>query len=541
MKRFAIFLIVLFCLSVPSGCAVTQVSFSGENASSDALKYSLYGDADADGTVTAADAGAILRVAASRRDPEKDRALLLACDVDYDGSVTSADARTVFRAVNGLTELGEGTPHEHKWQKWKTEASATCVSYGVEKRCCKNDTSHFQIKYTAKLSHKLSLVEQDIVKDRLIFRAPFFVCSSCGGYFVDGNGKTALVPDSVVYPVSEDKKAACDALFNAEDPLVVQAAVIKDGVVDTVYCRGTAQRDTGREVNDDTKYRVASISKLVSCMVFFCLEQDGLVDRNADISDYFGYECRNPYYPDIVITPLMIMSHKATMIDSGPYSLGEDTLSSYSFYIPYEPGGFYSYSNTGFAVIQSICESVTGTEFDTLAKKYVFEPMGIDAAYIASGLKDQSNIGELTQLDIETMLSRTPQSLGRGLNFAQGNLYISAKDYASILCLLLNDGVSPGGKRILSSESIAAMEKTYFDGGNYRVALGMLEQTNLFPGKTVYCHTGSSYGLYSTFVFCPEEKTGMVVIISGSSSATDPETEIYTSCLGYIRALYPRN
>lgn len=358
---------------------------------------------------------------------------------------------------------------------------------------------------------------------------------------IDTDEKEVFISEESPVSITGDQLEICDALSENYSALCVQAAVIKDGRVAGVYSYGTAEKATGREVNEDTKYRVASISKLVSVMVFFCLKQEGLVDENTDISDYFDYTCRSPYYPDTVITPLMIMSHTASMVDVGPMYLSEGTLSSASFYLAYEPGTTYAYSNSGFAVIQCICERVTGMEFDAIAKKYIFEPLGIDAAYIASGLKDTSLLGELTDMTIATMLSRKPRPLGIGLNFAQGNLYCSAKDYAKILCLLINNGMTSSGKRILTPESVNTMKTVCITNDSFGVALGMRKQTNVFQNKTVYTHTGSSYGLYSTYLFCPDEKSGVVVLTSGCSPEKDETTQLYKACLNYIMALYPEN
>jgi len=535
-KAKAIIFLLVF-LPLLSGCTALNVRVSGNG---EEIKYKMYGDADADGSITAVDAGLILCSAVSA-DIDKDSSRFLAYDVDYDGFITSVDARTVLRANEELCSLGEGAPHEHIWGEWTTEKASTCTEAGFVKRYCTKNDTHFQIIYTGKTGHNMTLNNDDLIIDRSLYKAPFYACSSCGGFFKDVSGDTVLVPEIVSVQVSGEQKVACDKLSDDYSALCVQAAVIKDGRVDSVYSYGTAERSTGRQVDENTKYRVASITKFVSSMVFFCLQQEGLVDENEDISAYFGYTCRNPYFPDVVITPLMIMSHTASMVDTGPYKLSDDTLASPSFYLQYEPGTKYIYSNSGFAVIQCICESVTGMEFDAIAKKYIFEPLGIDAAYIASGLQDTSRLGELTSMTIETMLSRKNQPLGRGLNFAQGNLFSSAKDFAKILCLMLNDGVTEDGVRILTSENVKKMETVVISGDYYDVCLGMRLQTNVFEGKTVFTHTGSSYGMYSTYLICPEENSGVVVFTSGCSPEKDETTQLYEACFDYIKLLYPEN
>ena len=65
---------------------------------------------------------------------------------------------------------------------------------------------------------------------------------------------------------------------------------------------GYADRETGIAANQDTTYRVASISKVVTSMIVMTLWDKGIVDIDTDISSYLGFTVRNPYYPDIPIT-----------------------------------------------------------------------------------------------------------------------------------------------------------------------------------------------------------------------------------------------
>lgn len=59
--------------------------------------FFMFGDADDNGRLTAADARLILRIAA-RLETVKDNAMFKRCDVDFDGKITAKDARLVLRA-----------------------------------------------------------------------------------------------------------------------------------------------------------------------------------------------------------------------------------------------------------------------------------------------------------------------------------------------------------------------------------------------------------------------------------------------------------
>lgn len=63
--------------------------------------FVMYGDADGNGRITAADARIILRIAA-QLETVTDQAMFKRCDVDFDGKITAKDARLVLRAAAGL-------------------------------------------------------------------------------------------------------------------------------------------------------------------------------------------------------------------------------------------------------------------------------------------------------------------------------------------------------------------------------------------------------------------------------------------------------
>ena len=190
---------------------------------------------------------------------------------------------------------------------------------------------------------------------------------------------------------NELSDAEYDRICGKYDATGVQVAVIKNGKMFDTYEYGVARKDGNIPVTADTKYRVASLSKLVTDIVFMRLCEDGLLDLNADISNYLGFKVRNPRYPESVITPAMLMSHTSSIVDSQKFLSSrlsssseriENLLERNDSYSYSKPGTEFSYSNFSVALIGSICEKTTGKAFDTLAHEYIFNPMGIDASYL---------------------------------------------------------------------------------------------------------------------------------------------------------------
>lgn len=359
-----------------------------------------------------------------------------------------------------------------------------------------------------------------------------------------GAPETSPVEEETVTLLSEDTEAQLEDICKMHYARAVQVAVIEDGRIADTYNYGWADYNKTVAVSDETTYRIASLSKLVTDIVFMKLCQLGKCSPDGDIGDYLGYTVRNPYYPDTVITPAMLMCHTSSVQDSATFENAvsycsiplENLLSYRSSFSANEPGTYYNYSNFGVAVIGAICESVTGEHFNDLAKKFIFEPMGLNASYESADL-DESLIGYLsgTTLSMQnaTLFS---DEIGESYNIVQGGLHISARDYAEILCMLINDGVASNGRKILKKSSVEQMLSTGFETEDYTSCFGVEVYKNLFGRDTVYLHTGSAYGMYSCYAFT-DDGDGVVVLSSGADGSYYGLTEIYSICYMIIDEL----
>lgn len=321
----------------------------------------------------------------------------------------------------------------------------------------------------------------------------------------------------------------------------VQIALLEGEQIKT-FCLGKANRATGREITNDTKYRVASLSKLAVAMTFMAAQERGLVDENADISDYFGEPCRSPYYPDTVITPSMLLTHTAGLDDAEYYTYRSGLLSREGVFLYVQPGTTYYYSNVGYGVLSCLLERAADRSFPLLAKDYLFAPLGIDAAFVYDGLADTSDIGNIYGEDGGLQEYELAAMRGNGfqkdLTLACGNLIISAKDYVKLLGVMMHGGLNVNGARILSEESVDTMLQLRFTEEHFGVAYGSQIQSNVIEDKTLYVHTGSAYGLYAAFAFDPVAKKAAVVLTTGIPRYMDPESEVYYLCQDLLREMW---
>ena len=306
------------------------------------------------------------------------------------------------------------------------------------------------------------------------------------------------------------------------------------------YEYGYADVEAKRPVDTDTKFRAASLAKLTTVICAMILVDKNMIDLDTDISVYLGYEVKNTNFPGTAITMRMLMQHTSSIFDSGTFQQSRDRNSSESVRFLLErgssfrrnqPGTNFEYTNFGYSVIGAICENVYGKSLDTMAREVLFEPLGIDAAYVPSKMNDTENIAVLynerhaitrsvrDQLDIEES-----EILGHDLHLAQGNLTITMIDYARIMAMLGNNGVLDG-VRILSSESVRAIHKADVEGAAYEQGLGTRFSVGSFiPGEGFYWHTGSAYGVYAQYLYTMQHGSNRGVVVVTTGATTDRET-----------------
>ena len=290
----------------------------------------------------------------------------------------------------------------------------------------------------------------------------------------------------------------------------LQLLVLRNGEVVYEYAGGFAQlTGTGAvPLGMDHKPRIASISKLVAAVGLMRLVESGLVGLDTDVSSYLGFELRNPSYPDVAITPRMLLSHTSSIRDGGYYWLEagqrfEDFFlagrphfeggAHFASQPGQAPGRYFTYANLNFGIVAAIIERVSGQRFDHYMKSTVLEPLGLGASYNVCDLsvhhpewiatlyrkRDAEEVWQpdgdwVPQLD-DTRFSchygREPVRRGEPpgpvlpgyrpgdnptLFSPQGGLRASARDLAVIARMLFAGG-SHGEVRVLREETVQQM------------------------------------------------------------------------------------
>ena len=317
------------------------------------------------------------------------------------------------------------------------------------------------------------------------------------------------------------------------------------------YQYGYADVSERRLIEEQTKIRVASLTKLVVVILAMNLVESGKLDLDTDISTYLGYAVRNPHYPGTPITTRMLMQHTSSLYDTGAFRSGNvayeanttrNLLNDSTVHRDREPGTQHEYSDFAYTVLGAVCESVSGKLLDTLAGEVLFAPLGIDAAFAPVNLKNKNlaalyNSNHAVSRSVQAQLNHSASGvLGHQHNLAVGNLTVSTLDYARILNMLINGGVY-NGVRVLSEKSVNDIHNTNVAAEHYEQGLSVRYQEEAFMGGGVYWHTGSAYGTFAQFMYCIDTGRIVVVVATGVNGEREPNGMI-KACLALAELVW---
>ena len=328
--------------------------------------------------------------------------------------------------------------------------------------------------------------------------------------------------------------------------------VFKDGKIVEKLNYGFSSLEKHKKVNNNTVFRIASVSKIMVALCIMKLYEEGKLDLTKDISEYLGFNVRNPKYPDVVITLKMIMTQTSSITDGFEKDVNSDVDSGYNLingtneectlrdlldpdgkrfvketFSNYRPATHFEYSNFGCGILACIVEKITGEYFTDYVKKIVFKPLKIDASFVVTDIKTKNIASTYLYRDGENKLCRSREMfinnvykkfpLGENFRGPAGGLFISTNGLMKIMKALLR-----GGKPILKTATLDKMMQMAWAGkrqpNDSYVAKGLqLEIVDYFNNRRLYGHFGDAYGVKSYFLFNREEQIGMVYITNGGN------------------------
>ncbi len=199
---------------------------------------------------------------------------------------------------------------------------------------------------------------------------------------------------------------------------------------------GTADFKKKTPLNKESVFQLASVSKQFTAAAIMLLNERNQIKLTDTVNTYF------PDFPYKAVTIKNLLNHTAGLPkyfwiaehewqqEKAPTnSEMMEFLESTDVKRYFKPGRNFDYSNTGYFVLASIVEKISGTSFSSFLKKNIFEPLQMDHSYVYSFENDA--IGE-HQLDGYRLYRgwrhvKIPSTVNDAI-VGDKNIYTSAED-----------------------------------------------------------------------------------------------------------------
>src|SRR5690606_30292210 len=228
---------------------------------------------------------------------------------------------------------------------------------------------------------------------------------------------------------------------------------------------GVTNVDTGVEVTPDPLFQVGSVTKVWTATAVMRLVEQGRLDLDAPVVRYLP-ELKLPD-PDVTarVTMRHLLNHTSG-IDGDVFTdtgRGDDCLERYVAGLTGVPlnhplGATWSYCNTGYSIAGRVIEKVTGRVWDAAMRELLFAPLGLSRTVTLpeEALLHRTAAGHVHEGEEEPRRAPVwglPRTTGPA-----GAICASAGDLLTFARLHLSGGVAPDGTRLLSAQSVAAMQ-----------------------------------------------------------------------------------
>jgi len=310
----------------------------------------------------------------------------------------------------------------------------------------------------------------------------------------------------------------------------VVVAVVHQG--ETVLLAGYGYAHEPERVAVDpaqTRFRVASITKVFNAIALLQLVEEGRVDLDADFTRYlpdidFDLPHGTPRVRDLLTHTAGFedgyLGHFWAVDEASDHALG-DYIARFQPAQVRRSGEAVVYSNYGTAVIGLIVETVSGMPYSEFVESRVLQPLGMER----SVLRDWPGEAMPDRLPAEIYedLARSHVwSAGRfappawawmhGGMMPAGGLMSTGEDMSLFMRSQLGDGggvLSPGGLELLHTPSIANHPGVAANALGYWI--------NEVWGYPTLEHGGSIFGFLSNLVLVPELELGVFVSANAPS------------------------
>lgn len=325
--------------------------------------------------------------------------------------------------------------------------------------------------------------------------------------------------------------AFAEAVLEGRQTPGLAVAVARAGEPVWVRGYGYANLEHGVPVGEDTVFRIGSVTKQFTAAAILLLAEEGRLSLDDTVEAYF------PDFPraeDITIRQLLqhtagisnYTSRDGFMADTAPLHHDRERMLAYIAaadpLYDFEPGTGWSYSNSGYILLDYIVEDAAGQPLADFLREQIFNPLGLndtrmdDAAEILARRAQGYDAAE----DAPSGFTNTAH-LSLSVAAGAGAMRSTARDLALWMQALLDgEVVTPASLALMleparlndGSLASSALENPPAALAGMDYGLGIM--TGERDGRRFIGHGGSINGFNASLIQYPDEATTIVLLVN---------------------------
>ncbi|NEA18564.1 serine hydrolase domain-containing protein [Streptomyces halstedii] len=288
------------------------------------------------------------------------------------------------------------------------------------------------------------------------------------------------------------------------------AAVQREGAI---VWTGSRSCVDGHGPDDDTQYRIGSLTKIFTAVMVLRLRDEGLLGLDDPLEKHL------PGTGVGGATVFQLLGHSAGLAAEAPAPWWERTPGSIrpelsdvlgEQALPHPPGHVHHYSNPGYTLLGALVEKIRGDTWAAVLRQEVLEPLGMDRTTVQPQAPHAGGWAVHPWADV--MLPEPAEDLG--LMAPAGQLWSTTSDLLRFALFLAR-----GDDRVLNASSVeqmrapAAPAEAHDSIANYGLGLQVLRQGS----RRLLGHTGSLPGFLAALWFSTEDDVAAVVLTNATS------------------------
>jgi CubicO group peptidase (beta-lactamase class C family) len=252
---------------------------------------------------------------------------------------------------------------------------------------------------------------------------------------------------------------------------------------------GEANKEFQVVTSRDTKYRIASVTKLFTSVLVYQLQEKGKLDIDKTIGEYLP-NYKGEGKDKVTLHQLLTSTSGIQALENNGDEVYEKRLSSDEIFemyasgsVVFEPGSKFNYNNADFIILGRILEELYKKPFDQILNEQILDPLMMEN----TGMFHYQVVPKLAQCywyNDETKLEERDPPYYVENYYASGAMYSTADDLLTFANALY-------GNELLKKETLTKMLKPELeveDADNY--ASGLWSYKYQIPGGEY--HSGAS-------------------------------------------------